>query len=53
MLSNPNVNLKNGVAYKKCVCPKQTQSKQSQNKINEVKTVEKIKYEPILSQSVL
>ena len=34
---------------KKYVCPKETQTKQNQNKVNEAKTVENIKYEPILS----
>ena len=36
---------------KKYVCTKETQTKQNQNKVNEAKTVENIKYEPILSWS--
>ena len=52
LLTNPNLNPKNGVAYiKKCVCPKPTQRKQNQNKANEAKTVENIKYNSILSWS--
>ena len=35
----------------KCLCPKYTQRKQNQNKVNETRTVENIKYEPILSWS--
>ena len=34
---------------KKCVCPKWSQRKQNQNKVSEARTVENIKYEPILS----
>ena len=34
------------------MCPKQTQRKKKQNKVNEAKTVENIKYESVLSQLV-
>ena len=38
------------IFHEKNLCPKQTQRKQNQNKGNEVKTVENIKYDPILGQ---
>ena len=53
LLANSNINLKIGVASKKkCVCSAQNKDKENKNKtVNESKTVENIKYEPILSWS--
>ena len=36
---------------RKCVCPKKTQRKQNQKKVNEARTFENIKYEPVLRRS--
>ena len=50
LLTNPNINPQNCVAYiKKCVCPKKQNG--NKTKVNEAKTVENIKYEPILCSS--
>ena len=38
------------IFYDNNTCPKQIQRNQNQNKVNEAKTVENIKYESILSQ---
>ena len=45
------MNPKMELLIKKYVCPKLTQRKQNQNKVSEAKTVENIKYKPILSWS--
>ena len=35
------------------MCPRKTQRKQNQNKVNEAKTIENIKYKPFISHLVV
>ena len=52
LLTNPNINPKNGVVYwKNMYVQNKHKGKQNQNKVNETRTVENIKHEPILSWS--